>query len=326
MLKDGYGRVHTNLRLSLTDRCNLRCVYCMPAEPEWMPQPEILTFEEIERLARVAVSLGIRDFRLTGGEPTARKELPELVRRLAAIPGLRDLAMTTNGILLKKLARPLREAGLQRLNISLDTLKGEKFVHIARRDGFRETWEGIEAADQAGFRPLKINMVVMKGVNDDEVVDFAEMARTRPWQIRYIEFMPLDGDNLWSRDQVVPAREILDRIHKRWPLELESDGPLSDPARIYRFRDGVGDIGVIASVTEPFCSACDRIRVTPDGKLRTCLFSTWETDLKGPMRSGASDADLAELFRSSVAKKEAGHGINDPRFVKPLRAMNAIGG
>jgi len=326
MLKDGYGRVHTNLRLSLTDRCNLRCVYCMPAEPEWMPQPEILTFEEIERLARVAVTLGIRDFRLTGGEPTARKELPELVRRLAAIPGLRDLAMTTNGILLKKLARPLREAGLQRLKISLDTLKGEKFVHIARRDGFRETWEGIEAADQAGFRPLKINMVVMKGVNDDEVVDFAEMARTRPWQIRYIEFMPLDGDNLWSRDQVVPAREILDRIHKRWPLELESDGPLSDPARIYRFRDGVGDIGVIASVTEPFCSACDRIRVTPDGKLRTCLFSTWETDLKGPMRSGASDADLAELFRSSVAKKEAGHGINDARFVKPLRAMNAIGG
>jgi cyclic pyranopterin phosphate synthase len=326
MLKDGYGRVHTNLRLSLTDRCNLRCVYCMPAEPEWMPQPEILTFEEIERLARVGVSLGIRDFRLTGGEPTARKDLPELVRRLAAIPGLRDLAMTTNGILLKKLARPLREAGLQRLNISLDTLRGEKFVHIARRDGFRETWEGIEAADQAGFRPLKINMVVMKGVNDDEVVDFAEMARTRPWQIRYIEFMPLDGDNLWSRDQVVPAREILDRIHARWPLELESNGPLSDPARIYRFRDGVGDIGVIASVTEPFCSACDRIRVTPDGKLRTCLFSTWETDLKGPMRSGASDADLAELFRSSVAKKEAGHGINDPRFVKPLRAMNAIGG
>jgi len=326
MLKDGYGRVHTNLRLSLTDRCNLRCVYCMPAEPEWMPQPEILTFEEIERLARVAVSLGIRDFRLTGGEPTARKELPELVRRLAAIPGLRDLAMTTNGILLKKLARPLREAGLHRLNISLDTLKGEKFVHIARRDGFRETWEGIEAADQAGFRPLKINMVVMKGVNDDEVVDFAAMARTRPWQIRYIEFMPLDGDNRWSRDQVVPAREILDRIHARWPLELESGGPLSDPARIHRFRDGVGDIGVIASVTEPFCSACDRIRVTPDGKLRTCLFSTWETDLKGPMRSGASDADLAELFRSSVAKKEAGHGINDARFVKPLRAMNAIGG
>jgi len=326
MLQDGYGRVHTNLRISLTDRCNLRCVYCMPAEPVWMPQPEILSFEEIERLVRIAVSLGIRDFRLTGGEPTARKELPALVRRLAAVPGLRDLAMTTNGILLKKLAGPLREAGLQRLNISLDTLQGEKFVHLARRDGFRETWEGIEAADRAGFRPLKINMVVMRGLNDDEVVEFAGMARTRPWQIRFIEFMPLDGDNRWSRDQVVPAREILERIHAKWPLDLEAGGPLSDPARIHRFKDGVGDIGVIASVTEPFCAACDRIRVTPDGKLRTCLFSTWETDLKGPMRSGASDADLVGLFRAAVTKKEAGHGINGPSFVKPLRAMYAIGG
>ncbi len=326
MLTDGYGRVVTNLRVSVTDRCNLRCVYCMPAEPEWMPQPEILTFEEIERLVRVALSQGIRDFRLTGGEPTARKELPELVRRLAALPGLRDLAMTTNGILLKKLARPLREAGLQRLNISLDTLKGEKFVHLARRDGFRETWEGIEAADRAGFRPLKINMVVMRGLNDDEVVEFAAMARTRAWQIRFIEFMPLDGDNRWSRDQVVPAKEILERIHAKWPLDLEAGGALSDPARIHRFKDGVGDIGVIASVTEPFCGACDRVRVTPDGKLRTCLFSTWETDLKGPMRSGASDADLVDLIRFAVAKKEAGHGINDVNFVKPQRAMYAIGG
>src|SRR6185295_405115 len=214
MLKDGYGRVHTNLRLSLTDRCNLRCVYCMPAEPEWMPQPEILTFEEIERLARVAVSLGISDFRLTGGEPTARRELPDLVRRVAAVPGVKDLAMTTNGILLKKLARPLKEAGLHRLNISLDTLRGEKFVHIARRDGFRETWEGIEEADRAGFRPLKINMVVMRGVNDDEIVDFAGMARTRPWQIRFIEFMPLDGDNAWTRAQVFTAKEILARIQE----------------------------------------------------------------------------------------------------------------
>ncbi len=326
MLTDGYGRVVTNLRVSVTDRCNLRCVYCMPAEPEWMPQPEILTFEEIERLVRIAVSLGIRDFRLTGGEPTARRELPELVRRLAALPGLRDLAMTTNGILLKKLAQPLRDAGLHRLNISLDTLKGEKFVHLARRDGFRETWEGIEAADRAGFRPLKINMVVMRGLNDDEVVEFAAMARTRAWQIRFIEFMPLDGDNRWSRDQVVPAKEILERIHAKWPLDLEAGGPLSDPARIHRFKDGVGDIGVIASVTEPFCGACDRVRVTPDGKLRTCLFSTWETDLKGPMRSGASDVDLVDLIRAAVAKKEAGHGINDVNFVKPQRAMYAIGG
>src|SRR5207249_647552 len=208
MLTDGYGRVITNLRISVTDRCNLRCVYCMPANPEWMPQPEILSFEEIERIARIAASLGITDFRITGGEPTARKDLPELVRRVVAVPGVRDVALTTNGILLKRLARPLWDAGLRRINISLDTLKGEKFVHIARRDGFRETWEGIEEADRVGFRPLKINMVVMRGVNDDEVVDFARMARTRPWNIRFIEFMPLDGDNVWTRDQVVPAKEI----------------------------------------------------------------------------------------------------------------------
>ncbi len=326
MLVDGYGRGITNLRISVTDRCNLRCVYCMPAEPEWMPQPEILTFEEIERIVRVAVSLGITDFRITGGEPTARKNLPDLIRRVASVPGVKDLAMTTNGILLKKLARPLREAGLHRLNVSLDTLRGERFVHIARRGGFERVQEGIEEADRAGFRPLKINMVVLRGVNDDEVLDFAGMARTRPWQVRFIEFMPLDGDNAWTRDQVVPAKEILDRIHAKWPLDLVAQGPLTDPARIFRFRDGAGDIGVIASVSEPFCFACDRIRVTPDGKLRTCLFSTWETDVKGPMRAGASDAEVAAVVRAAVAKKEAGHGINDPDFVKPRRAMYAIGG
>lgn len=326
MLIDGFGRRITNLRISVTDRCNLRCVYCMPADPEWMPQPEIMTFEEIERLVRVAVSLGITDFRVTGGEPTARKNLPELIRRLAGVPGVQDLAMTTNGILLRKLARPLKEAGLHRLNVSLDTLRGERFVHIARRDGFQETWAGLEEADRAGFRPIKINMVVMRGVNDDEVTDFAAMARTRPWQIRFIEFMPLDGDGIWDRGQVVPAREILERIHAAWPLDLETHGPISDPARVYRFRDGKGDVGVIASVTEPFCGSCDRVRITPDGKLRTCLFSNWETDLKGPMRAGASDADLEALVRGAVARKEAGHGINDPGFVKPERAMYSIGG
>ena len=326
MLADGFGRVVTNLRISVTDRCNLRCVYCMPAEPEWMPRPEILTFEEIERIARVAVSLGITDFRLTGGEPTARQDLPALVRRIADIPGVKDLALTTNGILLSKLAAPLRAAGLHRLNVSLDTLKGEKFVHIARRDGFKSVWEGLEAAEKAGFRPLKINMVVMRGVNDDEVVDFAGLARERDWRLRFIEFMPLDGDGTWSRDQVVPGREILERIHARWPLDLSASGPLRDPARVYRFLDGRGDVGVIASVSEPFCGSCDRVRVTPDGKLRTCLFSTWETDLKGPMRAGASDAEIAALFRGAVARKEAGHGINRPDFVKPGRTMHAIGG
>lgn len=326
MLRDGYGRAIRNFRISVTDRCNLRCVYCMPAKPEWLPRPEILSFEEIERLVRVAISLGIGEFRLTGGEPTARQGIVDLVRRLAAMPGVRDLAMTTNGILLRELAGPLREAGLKRLNVSLDTLKGEKFVHLARREGFRRVWEGLLEADRVGFRPLKVNMVVLRGVNDDEILDFAALARTRPWQIRFIEFMPLDGDGAWTREQVIPASEILRRIHEKWPLDLESQGPLSDPARTFRFRDGAGDVGVIASVTEPFCFACDRIRVTPDGKLRTCLFSTWETDLKGPMRSGASDEDLARRVREAVARKEAGHGINDPEFVRPRRAMYSIGG
>jgi cyclic pyranopterin phosphate synthase len=326
MLVDGFGRVATDLRVSVTDRCNLRCVYCMPAEPEWLPRPEVLSFEEIERLVRVAAGLGVTHVRITGGEPTARRDLPELVRRVAAVPGIADLAMTTNGILLRKLAKPLREAGLRRLNVSLDTLRGERFVHIARREGLAEVLDGLEAADQAGFRPLKVNMVVMRGVNDDEVVEFAGLARDRAWQVRFIEFMPLDGDRSWSRERVVPAAEILDRVRARWPLVPASAGPLRDPARTWRFADGKGDVGVIASVTEPFCASCDRIRITPDGKLRTCLFAGWETDLKGPLRSGASDADLAAIFRSAVSRKEAGHGINAPGFVPPARAMNAIGG
>jgi GTP 3',8-cyclase len=326
VLIDGFGRRITNMRVSVTDRCNFRCVYCMPANPVWLPRPELLRFEEIERLVRVAVSLGITDFRLTGGEPTARHELPQLVSRVCGVPGVRDVSLTTNGLLLPRLARPLWDAGLRRINISLDTLSGEKFVHIARRDGFRETWAGIEEADRVGFRPLKINMVVMRGVNDDEVVDFAAMARTRAWSIRFIEFMPLDGDGVWSRDKVVSAKEILEKINARWPVEMTSDAPLTDPARVFRFKDGLGDIGIIASVSEPFCFACDRIRVTPDGQLRTCLFSTWETDLKGPMRSGATDADVADIIRRAVAMKEAGHGINDPAFVKPARAMYSIGG
>jgi cyclic pyranopterin phosphate synthase len=324
-LRDSFGRRITNCRISVTDRCNLRCVYCMPAEPTWLPRAEILTFEEIVRFARVCLSLGIDEFRVTGGEPTARAELPTLVGMLAALPGLRDLAMTTNGILLEKLAQPLRDAGLRRLNVSLDTLREERFVHIARREGFGRVKAGLEAARRAGFAPVKLNMVVMRGVNDDEVVDFAALARTEPTQVRFIEFMPLDGDHRWSRDQVVPAQEILDRIRSRFPLE-PSDGPLSDPARTWRFRDGRGDIGIIASVSEPFCFACDRVRITADGRLRTCLFSHWETDLRGMMRGGASDAQLAEAIRGAVAKKEAGHGINDPGFVQPVRAMYSIGG
>ena len=325
-LVDGYGRRITSMRISVTDRCNFRCVYCMPADPHWLPHGEILTFEEITRIVRVAVSLGIPDFRITGGEPTARRMLPDLVRGISKIPGVRDLAMTTNGLRLTQLARPLKEAGLHRLNVSLDTLSGEKFQHITRRDSFREVWRGIEEADRAGFQPIKINAVVMRGVNDDEIVDFAELARTRPWQIRFIEFMPLDGEGEWSRDKVVPAKEILEIIHAAWPMEPASDASITGPARIWKFRDGAGDIGVIASVSEPFCFACDRIRITPEGKLRTCLFSHWETDLKGPMRAGAKDEELRGMIRGAVAKKEAGHGINDPDFVQPKRPMYAIGG
>ena len=325
MLRDSFGRTVTDLRVSVTDRCNLRCVYCMPAEPEWLAKPEILTFEEIGRLVRIAAGLGVTHVRITGGEPTARKRLPDLVGTLARVDGIRDLAMTTNGILLEELAVPLREAGLHRINVSLDTLRGEKFVHLARRDGFDRVMKGLEAADRAGFRPIKVNVVVMRGINDDEIVDFAAMSRERPWRVRFIEFMPLDGDRAWSRDKVVSAREILDRIRERWPLE-PGEAHAADPARTWRFADGVGDIGIIASVTEPFCSDCDRIRVTPDGKLRTCLFSVRETDLKGPMRSGATDEEIAALFRHAVAGKEAGHGINDPEFVRPGRAMYAIGG
>ena len=326
MLVDSYGRVIRNLRISVTDRCNFRCIYCMPAHPVWLPRPEILTLEEIERLARIAVGLGIEKIRVTGGEPTARRDLPILIEKLARIPELRDLSLTTNGMLLRKMAQPLWDGGLRRINISLDTLNGDRFKHIARKDAFPEVWAGIEEAERVGFHPIKINMVVMRGYNEDEVVEFAKLARRRPWHVRYIEFMPLDGDGIWSREKVVPAQEILDRISAVVPLEPAHDGILSDPARVFRFKDGVGDIGVIASVSEPFCFACDRIRFTPEGKFRTCLFSLTETDLKGPMRAGASDEEIRALIREGVRHKEAGHGINDPEFVKPKRAMYAIGG
>jgi cyclic pyranopterin phosphate synthase len=297
----------------------------MPEKPVWLPQREVLTFEEIVRFARICISLGIDQFRITGGEPTARKDLPDLIRMLAALPGVRDLAMTTNGILLEKLAKPLWEAGLRRLNVSLDTLKEEKFVHIVRREGYGRVIAGIEAAARTGFRPIKINMVVMRGVNDDEIVEMAVLARSRPYQVRFIEFMPLDGDHLWSREKVVPAQEILDRIQSVHPLE-KSEGSLADPARRWRFKDGVGDIGIIASVTEPFCFACDRVRITAEGKFRTCLFANWETDLRALLRGGAEDGEIAAAMRGAVAKKEAGHGINDPNFVQPARAMYSIGG
>jgi cyclic pyranopterin phosphate synthase len=299
----------------------------MPKDPHWMPHESIMTFEEIVRFARIAISTGIEKIRLTGGEPTARKDFPKLVAMIAPLEGLRDLSVTTNGMLLKKLAQQLWDAGLRRINVSLDTLKEEKFVHIARRDAFPEVMAGIEEARRVGFSPLKINMVVMRNHNEDEVGAFARLSREGPFHVRYIEFMPLDGDGLWSRDKVVPAQEILDRIRAEvGDLETASEGTLSDPARLFRFKDGKGDIGVIASVSEPFCFACDRIRITADGKIRTCLFSHTETDVLGMMRGGADDATIARTVVDAVWKKEAGHGINDPGFLQPKRAMYAIGG
>ncbi|MBI2932070.1 MAG: GTP 3',8-cyclase MoaA [Planctomycetes bacterium] len=327
VLRDFYGRRIRNLRISITDRCNFRCIYCMPKDPQWMPREDLLTFEEIERVARIAVSIGIEKIRVTGGEPTARRDVPVLIDMLSRLRGLHDLSMTTNGLLLKELARPLWKAGLRRLNVSLDTLREEKFVHIARRDAFRKVWSGLEEAQQVGFAPIKVNMVVMRAYNEEEVVEFAKLARTRPWHIRFIEFMPLDGEGLWSREKVVPAQEILDRIREAGlALRQVSQGRLTDPARIFAFEDGVGEIGIIASVSEPFCFVCDRVRLTADGNFRTCLFSHTETPIRGLLRGGADDATIARVLVEAIRKKEAGHGINDPEFVKPKRAMYSIGG
>jgi cyclic pyranopterin phosphate synthase len=327
ILRDAHGRHIRNLRISVTDRCNFRCVYCMPKDPHWMPHESIMSFEEIVRFARIAISTGIEKIRLTGGEPTARKDFPKLVGMIAPLENLKDLSVTTNGMLLKKLAQPLWDAGLRRINISLDTLKEEKFVHIARRDAFPEVMAGIEEARRIGFSPLKINMVVMRGHNEDEVGAFAKLSREGPFHVRYIEFMPLDGDGIWSRDKVVPAKEILERIRaEAGDLEMVGDGTLSDPARLFRFKDGKGDIGIIASVSEPFCFACDRIRITADGKIRTCLFSQGETDVLSMMRGGADDDTVARTIVEATWKKEAGHGINDPGFLQPKRAMYSIGG
>ncbi len=298
----------------------------MPARPTWLPRPQILSFAEIERLVRIAAGQGVTDVRITGGEPTARQELPALVRRLAGVSGVQDLAMTTNGLLLDELSAPLREAGLRRLNVSLDTLREERFVHITRRPGLRRVLDGLEAAGRAGFDAVKINMVVMRGVNDDEILAFADLARRRPWQVRFIEFMPLDADRDWSPERVVPGREILERIQAHWALDVQPPPSPASTARVWSFRHGAGDIGLISSVTEPFCSSCDRIRISADGQLRTCLFSTSAADLRGAMRKGCSDEELAALFRGAVALKEAGHAINSASFKRPLQAMNVLGG
>lgn len=324
-LVDLQGRTIRNLRVSVTDRCNFRCIYCMPEEMTFFDRSEILTFAEIERFVRIAVRLGIRKVRLTGGEPLVRRDLTRLVESLSRIEGIEDLALTTNGVRLPELARPLREAGLKRLNVSLDSMDRETFARLTRRDALNAVLKGIDAALDAGFVPLKLNVVAMRGYTERELLDFARLARERPLIVRFIEFMPLDGDGIWDRDKFLSRKEILERIHAVYPLE-PVEGRGSSPSEDFRFVDGKGIIGIIATVTDPFCRQCDRIRLTADGKLRTCLFATRETDIKTPLRDGSDDERIARILVWAVRHKEPGHMINAAEFVKPERTMSRIGG
>ncbi len=327
-LLDTFGRRHNNLRISVTDRCNIRCFYCMPAENvQFKPRSEILSFEEIERFVRVVARLGVNKLRLTGGEPLVRSGMPDLVAMLAAVPGIDDIALTTNGILLAEQAQALKDAGLDRLNISLDALNAETFKQITRRDGFERVLEGIFAAQRVGFRKIKLNAVAIRGLTEDEVVPLGHFARRHDLEVRFIEFMPLDADDAWQNDQVLPGVQIRAILEEGiGPLEpLPRDDP-SQPATDFIFADGRGRIGFINPVTQPFCGDCNRLRITADGKVRNCLFSTVEWDARELLRRGASDEELAQLVRDCIAAKKAGHGINSPQFVRPERAMYQIGG
>lgn len=323
-LTDSFGRVHRDLRISVTDRCNFRCTYCMPAEGmDWHPRSDLLTFEELARVATVCVErFGFDSIRLTGGEPTVRSRLPVLVEKLAAL-GV-DLSLTSNGSRLRAMAHDLRAAGLDRINISLDSLRPDRFAELTRRDELPSVLDGIRAAVDAGFEPVKVNVVVVRGVNDDEIVDFARFGRDEGVTVRFIEFMPLDAEERWDRSAVLPSADIVAAIHAVFPLEVQPRR--SDPAERHRYVDGRGEIGVIGTVTEPFCSSCDRVRLTADGQLRACLFATDETDLRAVLRGGGTDDDLAAALSSTVAGKWAGHGITNVNFIRPARSMSEIGG
>jgi GTP 3',8-cyclase len=325
-LVDRYGRVHSDLRISVTDRCNLRCVYCMPEEGlSFLPKSELLTFDEIARVALVAKGLGVTALRITGGEPLVRKGLPSLIARLSTI-GFEDLAMTTNGTGLAGVAEALAGAGLRRVNVSCDSLRPERFAAIRRRGKLPVVLEAMRAAEAAGLTPLKVNVVLLRGQNDDEILDFASFARDTGRVVRFIEFMPLDAQGEWGRDRLVPGREIFERISAVWPLVPASEHTGPAPAERFRFADGLGEIGLISSVTEPFCGTCNRLRVTADGALRNCLFSDDEHIVRDLLRHGGTDAELALLFREAVWAKFPGHGINQPGFLSPARSMSMIGG
>lgn len=349
-LSDSHGRVIQDLRISLTDRCNFRCLYCLPETeeaanfyrtkfdsvrnpkpvalplPGWKPRSEILTFEEIERLVRIAVKLGVSKIRLTGGEPLLRRGAEALIEKLSRIEGVRDLAMTTNGFLFAQIGRTLKEAGLHRVSFSLDSLDRDNFKKITGRDGLNEVIRSIELAQQIGLEPVKVNAVIIRGINDHEILSLVRFARARNISFRFIEFMPLDSSRAWLKEMVVPGKEILGRLESEFRLiPIRSDSP-AETARRWSFEDGRGEIGIIAPVTEPFCGHCNRLRLTADGKIRTCLFSIHEHDIKSLVRGAATDGEIARALQSIVWQKEAGHRIGKPDFVQPPRTMSCIGG
>jgi cyclic pyranopterin phosphate synthase len=326
-LIDSFGRVHDNLRVSVTDRCNIRCFYCMPEhDVEFVKRREILDFEEIERFVRIAARLGVTKLRVTGGEPLVRRDLPALIRRLAAVPGIRDLALTTNGVLLPELAGPLYDAGLRRINVHLDTLDRGRFLQITRRDDLDKVLAGIARAKELGYR-IKLNAVAVKNLVEPDIVPLARFARENGYEVRYIEFMPLDAQGLWNRGKVLLADEIIDTLSREIaPLVPVPDPDPRAPATEYAFADGGGTVGFIASVSRPFCLNCNRLRLTADGKVRYCLFAIEEDDVKALMRAGGSDEEIAALVRRNIAGKWVGHEINSAKFVAPPRPMYSIGG
>jgi cyclic pyranopterin phosphate synthase len=326
-LHDGHGRAIGDLRVSVTDRCNFRCQYCMPAEGlPWLDRSEILTFEEIDRLVALFVSMGVADVRLTGGEPLVRRDFPLLVEMLGQIDGLHDLSLTTNGYLLERMAGDLAAAGLRRINVSLDSLSRDRFFKMTRRDSLPQVLAGLEALERhPEVRPIKVNCVAMRDFTEDEVLPFAELARRKPYEVRFIEFMPLDADHAWSEDRVLTGAEVRALIDRVYPLEPLPRDPHST-ARVYRFADGRGEVGFVNPVSEPFCGDCNRVRLTAEGKLRTCLFSMHETDLREPLRAGAGDDELEQLIRDAVWRKELKHHVSEAGFRQPARTMSRIGG
>jgi GTP 3',8-cyclase len=326
-LRDGHGRVIGDLRVSVTDRCNFRCQYCMPAEGlPWLERQEILTFEEISRLVSLFASMGVHDVRLTGGEPLVRRGFPQLAAMLSDIEDVADLSVTTNGFLLERDAAALVSAGINRFNVSVDSLQRDRFYELTRRDALAQVLRGLELlASFPEAHPIKINAVAIRGFTEEEVLPFAELARHSPYEIRFIEFMPLDADHSWTESQVLTGAEIRRAIDAVYPLESMPREPHAT-ARVYNFADGHGKIGFINPVSEPFCADCNRVRLTADGRLRTCLFSLNETDLRGPIRAGAGDGELERIIRDAVWRKELKHHVGEPGFIQPTRSMSAIGG